>query len=324
MKKTGLILLSLIILLSGSLYWVLTDTANIETQLKQTAKLPELSITYFGTSTLLFDDGRTQIISDGFFTRPSLLQLITQQLQSDLSLLHYVIKAHGLQRLATIVPLHSHHDHVMDSAPLAELTEAVVLGSPTTAYIAQGWGLAQQQIQIADSNIPYTYDDFTLRLIPSRHVPMPTFLQKRIGMGEKLNAPLQQPARLSDYKEGISYSLHIQHPKGNYLIQGSANAIPHALNHLQADTVFLGVAGLSQQSEQYIHNYLQNTVAAVKATRVIPIHWESFAQPANNQLLPTAIDNIPGSLQTIKAWLDARDIAFEYLPVQSIDAAHDI
>ena len=33
----------------------------------------QVKVTFFGVSTLLFDDGETQILLDGFFSRPSIL-----------------------------------------------------------------------------------------------------------------------------------------------------------------------------------------------------------------------------------------------------------
>lgn len=294
----------------------LNNTPPIDDLIKSSPASPQvISIKYYGTSTLLFDDGETQIMSDGFFSRPSFAELAFKAFAPNTLLLEKTAKTEKLQRLAAIIPVHSHHDHAMDSAPLAEITGATVLGSQSTAYLAQGWGLSEQQIVIANERQPYQYGDFKVSLIPSKHVAMPKFLAKRIGMGEKLTQPLTQPARIGDYKEGISYSIHIQHPKASYLIQGSANYVPDALQDLHADTVFLGVAGLSNKPDSYIEEYLKETVLAVKAKTVVPIHWESFAKPASNQTLPVMIDDIGGNLKRIKLVLDRHVVDMELMRI---------
>lgn len=318
MKKI-LILFATVCIVSVAFIAIQLNNTQDMRSLLTASSTDEISIRYYGTSTLLFDDGVTQIMIDGFFSRPSIKALFFDRFSPNTERLKHVIEVEQLNRLAVIIPVHSHHDHAMDSAPLAELTGASILGSQTTAYIAEGWGLAQEQITVVQQGANYQYGDFMVRLIPSKHVSMPKFLQQRIGMGEQLDQPLKQPARLSDYKEGVSYSVYIQHPTGNYLVQGSANSVDDVLEGLNADKVFLGIAGLSGKSDDYLQNYLDNTVFAVNARTVIPIHWESFTKTASNQTIPMAIDDIPYSLKRIERLLEAKSIAIKRIDIQSIE-----
>ena len=316
MKRIVMLLCTTTALAMAYISLQFNNTPLIDNFLTSSLASPQsLNIKYYGTSTLLFDDGETQIMSDGYFSRPSFAELAFKTFAPNTKLLADVAKTEKLERLAAIFPVHSHHDHAMDSAPLAEITGATVLGSQSTAYIAQGWGLPEQQITVAENKKPYQYGDFRISLIPSKHVAMPKFLAQRIGMGEQLTQPLKQPARISDYKEGVSYSVHIQHPSGNYLIQGSANYVPGALDGLNADTVFLGVAGLSNKTDSHIENYLKETVLAVQAKTVVPIHWESFMKPASNQTLPVRLDDIGGSLKRIEKVLDQHKIKMELMRI---------
>ena len=41
-----------------------------------------VKVTFLGVTTLLFDDGETQIMTDGFFSRPSLLQ-VARRVETD-------------------------------------------------------------------------------------------------------------------------------------------------------------------------------------------------------------------------------------------------
>src|SRR5215204_1438661 len=40
-------------------------------------------VTFLGVATLLFDDGETQLMTDGFFSRPSLIQVARGNLETD-------------------------------------------------------------------------------------------------------------------------------------------------------------------------------------------------------------------------------------------------
>lgn len=79
-----------------------------------------LKVHYFGVSTLLFDDGENQILIDGFFSRPSLAQVMWNKLDSQPALLHKLIQQHQLQRTRAILITHSHYDHTLDLPFLAQ------------------------------------------------------------------------------------------------------------------------------------------------------------------------------------------------------------
>ena len=69
------------------------------------------------------------------------------------------------------------------------------------------------------------FGDFEVELIKSEHVPMPSFLTSRIGMGDTIESPLSQPAKVGHYKEGGSYTIIVKHPLHTFLVQGSAGFV---------------------------------------------------------------------------------------------------
>ena len=74
-----------------------------------------VTATWLGVTTLLFDDGETQILVDGFVSRPTLFESLTgRPVTSDAPMINYVMNEYGMDRLAAIVPAHSHYDHAMD------------------------------------------------------------------------------------------------------------------------------------------------------------------------------------------------------------------
>ena len=71
----------------------------------------------------------------------------------------------------------------------------------------------------------------------------------------------------------------------------------------------------AHKTDSYIENYLSETVLAVKAKEVVPIHWEPFTQPASNHTLPVLIDDINGSLKRVKKILDKHEINMELMRI---------
>jgi L-ascorbate metabolism protein UlaG (beta-lactamase superfamily) len=91
-----------------------------------------------------------------------------------------------------------------------------------------------------------------------------------------IDEPLVPPVSAFDYKLGVAWILHVAHPRGRFLVVGSAGFIPGQLDGIDADVVLLGVGGLGAQSADYREQYWRETVGRVNPARVIPIHWDSL------------------------------------------------
>ena len=73
-----------------------------------------MKITFFGTTTLLFDDGRDQVFFDAHMTRPSLFKYICGSDVTNTGLVDEMLALHHVDRLRALFISHTHHDHVMD------------------------------------------------------------------------------------------------------------------------------------------------------------------------------------------------------------------
>ena len=73
--------------------------------------------------------------------------------------------------------------------------------------------------------------------------------------------------------------LHVAHPRGSFVIVGSAGFHEGDLEGLDADVVFLGTGGLGSQTEAYREAYWRETVERTRPSRLIPIHWDSLTGP---------------------------------------------
>lgn len=101
-----------------------------------------------------------------------------------------------------------------------------------------------------------------------------------------IDEPLVPPALVDAYKEGESYSILLQHPAGNVLIQASAGYVAGALDEVQADALFLSIGGLGDLPAQEQENYFNGVVVATGATHVYPINWDTATTPLDEPLVP--------------------------------------
>ena len=241
MKKL-LLMLGVLILL-GSLWLVSKPSvAELGIAFAEPAKAGQsLTVTWFGVTTLLIDDGVTQILIDGYFSRPSLLDLALERpIAPDLTAIKSMLGRFQIDRLGAVIPVHSHFDHALDSAEVAKQTGAQLMGSDTTAQIAAGSHLPISQIKVIETETIYPVGAFEVTFYPSQHAP----LASNSAISGTVAAPLTLPAPYTAWKLGQAYTLIITHPKGRMLIQGSAGFVPDALAAIKVDAVFLGTGGL--------------------------------------------------------------------------------
>lgn len=252
----------------------------------------KLKVTFFGTSTLLFDDGETAWMTDAFFSRPGVFDVAFGKITPNEVLVSEALKQSGVKSLAAIIPIHSHYDHALDSALVAQKTGAKLMGSSSTANIGRGFPLPEDQIQIVNPGDAIQLGKFKITFIASYHSPG-AFYEGNI---EQPLSP-QQPA--SHYQMGDCYSLLVEHVGHSYLIHGSAGFIPDALKNFKAEVVFLGIGVLGKQSIEFKENYWNEVVRAVGAKRIILIHWDNFFRSLNAPLMPFPwpIDDFKSSME---------------------------
>ena len=253
----------------------------------QTLAPPEvepLSLTFFGVSTALISDGTTALMTDGFFTRPPLHKLLPgAKIAPDPQVIARSLERADVRTLAAVLVLHSHFDHAMDAPEVARQTGALLVGSSSSANVGRGWGLPEEQIRTVETGKPQSFGNFTVTFFRSRHVPLPL---GRWTLGQEITEPLVPPTSALAYKEGGSYSVLIEHPLGNILVQGSAGYVEGALAGRQADVVLLGIGALGRSDRSYKDAYFREIVEAVAAKRIIPIHYDDFTLPLDQPLRP--------------------------------------
>ena len=261
-----------------------------------------VTVTWFGVTTLLFDDGETQILIDGFFSRPSVWDLLLDRpIDNDAATINYVLNQYRMRRLAAIIPVHSHFDHAFDVGAIANRSNASVLGSVSTANVARGAGVPEDQVIVFDPEVgEYSFGQFTVRLIAAPHAPVGP--GGRVPIAGTIDAPLAAPASYRAWREGGSYSIVVSHPQGTALVHGSAGFAAGLLDDIDADVVMLSVALLEGLGRDYAERYWQELVTATGARYVIPIHFDDFTSAFGEiRTMPKIIDNFVRTA----GWLDA-------------------
>lgn len=264
------------------------DLGDYAERFDVTAATGDLSATFLGVSTILLDDGTSAILTDGYFSRPGMLDVAVSKISPNLGRIDACLnKSLGSRRLEAVIPVHSHFDHALDSAVVAHRTGAQLIGGTSTANIGRGGRLPEERIVVVAPGTPIPLGAWTVTMIESGHCPPDRY------PGE-ITAPVVAPARASAYRCGEAWSILVAHTSGpTTLIQGSAGFVPGSLAGRTAEVAYLGIGQLGLQDEGYIASYWKETVGAVGATRVVVTHWDDFFGPLPMHASDKALRALP-------------------------------
>jgi L-ascorbate metabolism protein UlaG (beta-lactamase superfamily) len=279
------------------------------------ANQEQLSVTFAGVSTLLFDDNQSALLFDGFFSRPSLLVVGLRKIAPNSARIDSGLAALGLNsepersRLEAVIPVHSHFDHAMDSADVAQRTGAQLLGGTSTANVGRGADLPKDRMHVVEPRVRMTYGAYALTFVESEHCPPDRF-------PGSITEPVVPPVKAAAYKCGEAWSVLVEHESGRTaLVQGGAGYVPDALRNFSAEVVYLGVGQLGLLPESYIEEYWTHVVRAVGARRAVLTHWDDFFRPLDQPLraLPFAADDLDVTIRVLRRLADNDGIAL-HLP----------
>ena len=250
-----------------------------------------VTVSFFGTTSILVRDTSTAILIDPFVTRPRPWQLAAT-IRPDRALVDAALKSLQAIPAAAVIASHTHYDHVMDAAVFAEKTGALLVGSGSAWNVGWGAGLAPERMRIVRNGDCLPFGAFQV-----------TFLQSRHGRPElfpgTIDRPLEAPARVWHWKTGDVFSILLKHQAGSILVHPSAGYEPGALTDVRADVVYLGVSGLGRASETFVGSYWHEVVRQTRARRIVLIHWDDFTRPLEEPLQPRRSDRFDRMLDRV-------------------------
>lgn len=265
---------------------------------------------FLGTSGVVLRDNDTTVLTDGFVSRPSLARVaLGGALRPNRDAISRTFTELGTTMAAAVVVTHSHYDHALDAPIVATALGADLIGSSSTREIARGYDFDSSRYRSATPGIPRKYGDFTISIRESEHSP-----------GDRcpgeISGPLTAPARARHFRTGETYSVHFAHPAGNVIVHGSANYRPDCLAGLHADVIFLGVGALGRQDDSFRQRYWEETVVAVGARRVVPVHWDRFWRPLTEPLrpMPRLFDNFRSTARFLSDRAEADGVEIAMAP----------
>ncbi len=250
----------------------------------------ELFVQFLGNTNLLFSDGKTAILTDGFFSRPSAFKVLLGKVAPDEQEIKRCLEKAGIQKLDAVIPVHSHFDHALDAPVVARMTGAKLIGSMSTFNIGKGCGLHDTMMIIPPLNKAISIGKFKITFIKSAHWQYPDEKQRERLLNCEITSPLIPPASIFDYKEGDSYTILIEYDSIKLAIQGSAGYKEGSIQNFDANILFVAIAGLEVMDETYNQNYQEHLIEPLSPEILVPIHWDDFtiklgAQPKTTNML---------------------------------------
>jgi L-ascorbate metabolism protein UlaG (beta-lactamase superfamily) len=238
-----------------------------------------VTVTYLGTSSLVFSDGRTSIVIDGFITRPGpeigLRDPRRQPIDTNERVVDEVLTFIGAKNNDAVFVAHSHHDHALDSPYVAYRTGAILFGSASTLWIGKG-SRERPRMQLFDHGDVFSIGDFRITVVRGRHGPMFGPIDT---IGSSLEGRLSRPAPVIDFPEGGSFDFLVEHGERSAFVMAGGGFEVGALEPYRADVLFLSIGGLGKESGSYRNNHYRETVGRLRPRLVIPIHWDNFFRP---------------------------------------------
>ena len=267
-----------------------------------------MKVTYFGTTMLLFNDGKDQVLFDCHVTRPSLLKCFAGDLNIDKKTADQVLKDYDFSRLRAIFVSHSHHDHVMDMPYFARKTGCAVYGSSSTLNVARGGKVKEELLHEFSLNAAYAVGAFKIRIIPSIHSKAHWYND---DLGQTIDEPIKYPARKKDFKEGGSFDFYVEHKGKKIVIRPSYNYIKGQWDGMKADVLFLGIAGISKDSEKRKTEFFAETIEKLGPSLVIPVHWDNFFVPLYGKIKgqPSLMEDTGKSIYELARYCGKHDIS---------------
>lgn len=266
-----------------------------------------INATYLGGAMLLFDDGDTQFLIDPFLGSrgtddvrrdraaiPFLGPLGADDASHDRARIDEALGRIRVERLRAIF-VAGGDAHVADAAYIARRTGASLFASGRLLERARAAGVPERQLVAFGPGTTARVGKFRIEEIASRPTPLP--------QGKATDGSAQGGGSAADFL--------IRKGSRSILVKPAANFIPGALDHVNADVLFLATESLAGQSDFFRDLYYRQTVGQVHPELVIPVQWDDASRRPGRALSPAG--DTPAAFDFLIARLKQDGIRFGLL-----------
>ena len=247
---------------------------------------PTISFTHFGAAGWSITDGHTTVLLDPYLSRirfkgrkygphdatevPGDARTVVNM--DEVPAIDTATVDARVPRADYVLLSHSHFNHCMDVPYIAQKTGAVVIGTESTASVAQNGGVPEDQTIVVKGGEDLEFPELSLKVIPSLHSPLSCKLYRDFG-----TIPLQnEPLTLNEYVEGGTLAYLLRFAGREILLFGSMNYIEREMQDLKPDIAIIA----SAPPRLNIHDYTGRLLRAIgKPPIVIATHWDDQGLP---------------------------------------------
>ncbi len=238
---------------------------------------PRVAIRWLGVAGFAIEADGSTLLHDPYLSRPGLLRTLLFSYEPNVEVLTPLVSAGSpapeLARAQLILIGHSHFDHLGDAPWIAQRSGASVAGSPTTAAIAEGYGLAAGRSRALAPGDSLSQGPFDIRVVESRHARV---LLGRVPIPGEVTTPPDAPIHSYSFKMGGALAYLIEHrPTGLRLFVLSSAAVHEpALAALREEGVEIDI--LLPATMGRSPDYARQLVENLRPRLVVPHHFDDF------------------------------------------------
>ena len=249
-----------------------------------------LKATYLGNTTIHITDGTTNLLVDGFLSRPPWYKLFLGHYHSDPKKIEEQLENAGIDDVDVVLVGHTHGDHALDAPYYAKHKGSTIMGSRSYSIIHRASGASEHLLhEVTETRNTLTKGEFKITFVKSAHIEATGYNKLLEG---SVSPTFRLPAHFTKYNCGETYAIHIAHPNGNIAVTTSAGSKLGQWGNLKADVLFLGIGLLSKFPEATTKTYWQQTVDPLSPRLVVATHWDNFSK----KLIDKGINLITGNI----------------------------
>ena len=243
----------------------------------------DVEVRWLGVAGFTLRAGDTVIAHDPYLSRPGLLVTLFRSVQPDDAVINRMLgpasPAPELARASLLLVGHSHYDHLGDVPELARRTGARVVGSATTANIAEGYGLAVEQTRVVGPGAVLEEGAFEVRVFESRHAKV---LLGRVPFEGKLTEPPEAPLHAFSFVLGDARGYLVTERASGLRVVILSSAGRHLPALEEIGRLAAPVDLLLPASSGGDADYARDLVRALRPRLVVPHHFDDFSVPLDD------------------------------------------